>query len=364
MDVPALLSDWFTIESLSRRGGVVIVQCPYCATRYRIDSARLSGPSPQLKCSRCDHVFPAPAAKGSTTASPAAEKKPGRPRTEKAPSPAEESLTLPFEEASWKAEADEELPGPAGEELSLPDSDEEFTLGDTEPAASEAPWPEVVTAAAETDEAPPKAAPRAVRRVAPPAEPRPRAARNSRRVVERDVERGKVVVVMLFLTATVAAYSVLTATLFTDPALWDRWLGNLPWVGTLRDDRLLTRKVALSEVTGSYQRIKDGKAVFVITGRAMNTAPVSLQGVQITGKLLDEAGRALEEKTIHCGNVISTKVLKDLTHREVSVLQTLSPPPRFMIEPGESSTFVIVFMEPPSAATTFAAQVVAAHRQA
>ena len=57
------------------------------------------------------------------------------------------------------------------------------------------------------------------------------------------------------------------------------------------------------------------------------------------------------------------KVLKDLTPRELSILQKLSPPKRFMIEPGESSTFVIVFMDPPNNAVEFSAQVIAAHRQ-
>ena len=65
----------------------------------------------------------------------------------------------------------------------------------------------------------------------------------------------------------------------------------MPLVGTLGDDRLLTRKVALSEVTGSYQRIKDGKEVFVISGKALNTAPVALHGVQIAGKLFDNDGQ-------------------------------------------------------------------------
>ena len=111
------------------------------------------------------------------------------------------------------------------------------------------------------------------------------------------------------------------------------------------------------------QRIKDGKDVFVISGKAVNTARTALHSVQITGKLLDATGKELEQKTIYCGNVISTKLLKDLSPREVSVLQTLNPPKRFMIEPGESSTFVIVFMDPPRAATEFSTQVVAAQRQ-
>ena len=75
-------------------------------------------------------------------------------------------------------------------------------------------------------------------------------------------------------------------------------------------------------------------------------------------------GRPLDEKVIYCGNVISTKVLKDLTPRELSVLQKLNPTKRFMIEPGESSTFVIVFMEPPRGAVEYAVQVVGAQHQA
>ena len=57
-------------------------------------------------------------------------------------------------------------------------------------------------------------------------------------------------------------------------------------------------------------------------------------------------------------------MLKDLTPREVSILQKLSPPKRFTIEPGESSTFVIVFMDPPRQAVEFSTQVIAAQRQA
>jgi len=101
----------------------------------------------------------------------------------------------------------------------------------------------------------------------------------------------------------------------------------------------------------------------VITGKALNTAPVALRGVQIRGTMYNNAGRAVEEKTIYCGSVISTKVLKDLTPRELSILQKLSPPKQFALEPGEAATFVIVFMDPPRAAVEFSAQVVAAQHQ-
>jgi len=168
----------------------------------------------------------------------------------------------------------------------------------------------------------------------------------------------------VFLAIMVAVYGFVARTLLANPPLTDRLLGQLPIVGVLGNERLLVRKIALSEVTGAYQRIRDGKTVFVISGRAANTATVPLHGVQIAGKLLDRDGAVLDQKIISCGNVISAKVLKDLTPQEVSILQKLNPPQRFTISPGESSTFVIVFMDPPAGAAEFVAQAVAARRQA
>jgi len=311
----------------------VIIQCPYCARRYQLDLARLRGSNPMLKCSRCQRVFPAPSAKKPASPRPAREK----------PAPAGgENLTLPLDEPSWKDE-----PEPPPEEQFSPPGGEEFTLG----------------ADATGDEgAPPRRTPAST----PPEEEEEEGAAPAARRAERHArrERSDVKPVFIFLLLVVAGYAVLTRALFASPVWCDRLVGRLPLIGTLGDERLLVRKVALSDVVGSYQRIKEGKEVFVITGKALNTASVALHGVQIAGKLYDGTRRPLDQKTIYCGNVISTKVLKDLTPRELSILQKLSPPRRFMVEPGAASTFVIVFMDPPHDAVEFSTQVVAAQRQA
>ena len=313
-----------------------------------------------FKCSRCRHIFPAQASAQRPPAAAAERAKPNR--------PSEENLPLPFEEPRGKKEA--------AAELTVPEADDDFTLGteahadeltvpdtDAEPELPAVRAPETFTHAEEPDEPdeldvelsrdehehaieeePPK---------------RPRRARTP-----KARERSHMVPLFVFLALVAAGYGMLTSALFANPALSDRLVGRIPLIGTLGDERLLVRKVALSDVVGSYQRIKDGKDVFVITGKALNTAPVALQGVQIAGKLFDNSGGALDQKVISCGNVISTKVLKDLTPQEVSILQKLSPPKKFVIEPGESSTFVIVFMDPPHQAVEFTTQVVAAQRQA
>jgi predicted Zn finger-like uncharacterized protein len=313
----------------------VIIQCPYCATRYQLDAARLTGPHPLFKCSRCRQVFPSPSSK---------RKSSGPPPT--APPSIQENLTLPFEDSSWKTEA-EALPA---DDFELLEPEERFTLGsDDQPAVPAAPHLPAQAGARL----------RAGRRTVPRTGDVTPASKDERRR-----NRGKVRAIFVFLGLVVAGYAVLMRALFASPALCDKLLNSVPLIGTLGDERLLTRKVALSDVVGSYQRIKDGKEVFVITGKALNTATLALHGVQIAGKLYDSAGQTVDQKTIYCGNVISVKVLKDLSPNELSILQKLNPPKRFMIEPGGLSTFVIVFMDPPHDVVEFSINVAAAQRQA
>lgn len=344
-----------------------------------------------LKCTRCRHVFPAPTAKAQASVP--------SPPTKSSPA-GDESLTLPFDEPSWK----DEPPTSPADDLTLSEPEEQYTLGTEESAddlvvpATVAPEPDTPPVQVRRDTTPRAVAPRAQTPRAQTPQPRApiddeeeddevevdpddmeagdpiargratrgtasrgRASRGG--AVAGDSERGTVWALMIFLAAVLASYGMLTRALFTSPQLCDRLLSRVPLIGSLGDERLLTRKVALSEITGSYQRIKEGKEVFVITGKALNTAPMALHGVQIAGKLFNREGHELDQKVIFCGNVISTKVLKDLTPREVSILQKLSPPKRFTIEPGESSTFVIVFMDPPREAVEFSTQVATAQRQ-
>ena len=38
----------------------MIIECPHCATRFRLEARQLSGGRSMLKCARCRRVFPAP----------------------------------------------------------------------------------------------------------------------------------------------------------------------------------------------------------------------------------------------------------------------------------------------------------------
>jgi len=339
----------------------VIVQCPYCATRFQLDDARVKGTSPRLRCSRCRQIFAAPSGKA------AARKPTPPPRLSPADAPPQ-SLSLPFEESSWKDEPE----APAAGDFSDAAADEEFTLGTGQPPKEfdlpppDEPAEATAGAAAASDEALAEADLEEADADEPDGDVEDADEMTRRADTGVQSERGKLIVIAIFLAIVVAGYAGFAAALIASPALGERVIGaitqRLPLLGGFGNERLLTRKVALTDIAASYQRIKEDTEVFMITGRAINTSPVALHSVQILGRLYDAAGQELERKTIYCGNAISTKVLKDLSPREVSVLQTLNPPSRFQIEPGQSATFVIVFMKPPPAAAEFSAQVVSAQR--
>lgn len=321
----------------------MIVACPNCHTQFEFDAARVATASVKLKCSRCRCVFPAPVDK---------KQAPPAPPPRKRERPPLENLELRFEEADWREGSS------AAEQLSLPDTDEPYTLGTEEekrmrgedlvvesPAPMKPKDPISLDPMFEQDDD---------EFDQPPAE--------SEEAAPAPRESGMMWTILVFLGLVLLGYAGVTAAFFADPAWRDQILGQLPFVAGNDNDRLLHRKIALAEVTGSHQSVKDDKNVFVISGKAYNTAAEPLVNVQVLGSLLDADGREVGRKAIHLGNIISTKVLTEMTRKEIEVFHNLNVSWR-NIEPGQSYPFVIVFTDPPKNATEFTAKVIGALRQ-
>lgn len=355
-----------------------------------------------LKCSRCRHIFPAertqrvapPSPRTSEPASP-----PARPRGD---------LDLAFDEAEWEGEEPE---------LEAPRDDEVFSLG-TADASPRRPSP---AARHEprllSDDAPAIEARRSGKTIDPleeqptldlgdysfdedgdddsPAAPT-RHARlrggepeqddddvnedededigaherdddedDGPESEEDDVRRGRgwAIPVILFFSVVVACYFLLARELISDRSFAEEFVERLPMVGSsLAADRLLFRKVALSDIEGSFTRVKQGKDVFVISGTALNTASRPLRNIRIEGTVFDSAGRALQQETITCGGMDARRLLQGLSLREVEMLGKVEPSRKFHLDPGETTTFAIVFTNPPSGAADFSARVASAQR--
>jgi predicted Zn finger-like uncharacterized protein len=318
----------------------MIVECPSCATRYKLDPGRLSGAGARLKCARCGNVFPPPTPRKSGVGTPA----------RKTTTAQEESLELPFDGTVWRGDEDEQ-PVP---ESAQHEPDDGFVLGAETPTT-----PVFETSADDSD---------SFAEDEPEPEPHDLAASlptyRVRRKRSPESERGKLGTLLVFMLLVLGGYGILTLSLFSRPERTDRWFGEVPLIKAAVRDYALSRSVLLDNVSGSYQQIRDGKEVFVVAGQALNASREPLGAVQVAGSLYGVDGKLLAEKTIYCGNVISTRVLKGLSRREVSILQELNPPRQFALDSGEASTFVIVFMDPPQGVAEFSARISAARRQA
>jgi hypothetical protein len=134
-------------------------------------------------------------------------------------------------------------------------------------------------------------------------------------------------------------------------------------IGKEARDRTGGNDVALIDIAGRYERTKEGKLVFVVTGKAVNHSAESLRGVQIVSKLYDPTDRRLDEQISACGNPMQANI-GDLSVHQAAILRGIKPPPEFSVQPGGQCPFVAIFLDVPATVGTFSTEVLRARRQA
>lgn len=337
------------------------VTCPQCETRYQMPPRSRLQSRPSLRCTRCDHVFDP-----------------------------EEGLEAPSLDAAE--------PEPEDERFQFDDPDDDVDA--PPPAKSRRRKPPIVTKAppppppedddadAEDDEdepevamppPPPRRAPARRARPTPVAEdfddedaeeddepepaPPPRARKRAARDADGD-EPAKSAggsparFALRCMLAVTLAYAVLSIYLYTHPRRVGEVLGGLPVVGQqLSDVRLSPASIQLTDLHGDYQRVHGDNLVFVVTGTAINNAPIAVSGVQIQARV---HGPTELRQTVFCG--AAPKDIRELSVREIDLLQTLTPPKDWTLPPGEQAPFLVAFVSPPVPLDDFTVEVVGVRR--
>ncbi len=369
---------------------MIEVQCTSCQTRYRIDERVLPAERPTFKCSRCGHVFSgeprrleaspsgdaesAPASPGPEPAvppSPDIAKRPraaapaSKPQAASEPEPDSDPLARPF------GERDEFKPG---ENLSFDFSaDEDGPTADTEPAPEPAeaddgerwevgepgPEPESGREGPSAIVEPPrwtpsKVAPASESAAAVEAQPQPRAEPAARKAAVHSSTF--FLLVFLFVAA---AFGMLAALIAGQPAAARQMLNRLSPLDA-RFSPLARDSIALREVHTERQRLKGDRSALIVSGRAENLGHEPLHAIEIAVELLDPARRALAQETVYCGNLISTRMVTEMTPRELEFFQKLTPPKGFVLDAGQSSLFMAVFIDPPAGSNRLRVAVVQA----
>ncbi len=342
------------------------VQCPRCRTQYRVPDSRPTGENPVFKCTRCENVF-----------APGEERKTSR-RKKKEAVADPPNLSFAFgqqgDEAKDGSAAQRAAAGDNSEEPAfvgeLDDPAAEAGFGDDHTSLPDESWDEGLETDDESleeeaeyeDDAEEEDDLRGLHDEDEDwdTEPKQRSSRRPKKAAVRPRgrrERGDATpgrahrsplrpvggaVALLCLT-----YLLIAGTFVRRPDLAMNTLTQIPVLGNLLgQDHLLAWRLELRDVRGGLDHIKGNRLAYVVTGRAVNTTSQNLRLVEIEGELI-AGGKSHIKRKSYAANQ-AKRTIRDLSMSEVDMLLRLEPNRRFVIRPGESASFLLVFPDPPA----------------
>ena len=156
------------------------------------------------------------------------------------------------------------------------------------------------------------------------------------------------------LVGVTLCYGAFSIYLVTHADVTRTLLARIPLVGsTLLESRLDPASIQLTNVRGEFERVKGDRLVFVVKGSAVNASPIPVRGIQVEGHL---TGAKEERQVVFCG--AAPRDVRDLSLREIALLQTLEPPADWAVAPSDQTDFLIVFANPPADLKDYSVEVV------
>lgn len=327
----------------------MIIECPYCTTRFRLDERSLGASRPTtLRCSQCRRTFAPPPradpdaddddlsfeydddsesvadAEDTDTTEDEVSLEPPRGRSRA------EQLILPSSRRSPRDDSQHSLFGDD-------DEDDDYSIGDS--AARDAQFEQDFIGGDEDDEY----FDDGESDVSQPVQIRP---------------------LLVFVALVVVGYAALTWTLRTNPDWARNLMQQMPVLGSEVDANRLGRAVVLEDLRGRYERTKEGKLIFVVTGNARNDHDEPLRGIRVELQLVDVNGSPVAKQATTCGNAMRPDLVRDLTEEQVAILRGwgTKPPVDTNVNPGASCPIVSIFLDVPANVAEFSGEVVQARR--
>lgn len=324
------------------------VQCPRCDTQYRVPEERLNHRRPSFKCTRCGHVFPAdrPAPRGRAS-------EPERNLSFTFDSSEDTAVTATLRGEEPKRDAPLAMPPEPG------DDEPAFVAAGSldEPPADEIPAKPTRDRRAPDLDSDAEDDATSVLIGAPPERKMPIRPRTVLATPRPQPRRSPVGAVGIGVAATLVVYTGLALHLNRTPERTLDTLAEVPLLGRLiGDDNLLAWRLELVEVEGGLDHIKGQRQAYIVSGRAVNTTGEQLRIIEIEGKLI-AGGEVRQQRRVYAANQFK-KTVQELSASEVEMLLRLEPNRRFMVQPGESARFLLVFPDPPENVTGVECKVV------
>jgi predicted Zn finger-like uncharacterized protein len=286
----------------------MIITCPDCTTKFRIDEEKLRPEGSKLRCGRCGFVFVATALDGES-----------------------ESAAESPEPVGGGARHNEKSGG------SSPSVDSEADIADPEELAEDS-WSGLSEFAEEGEDLSEFAEERS--------EPQ------SRRMIW-------MLVLLLLLAAAAAGYYLVP-----------RFQASIPFLGSLAPSVQMVEPAKASQVRPlegfSLREVRQYVVhnehfgpLLVIEGKVVNNSSREREKVKVRAKLLDMKGEVLQSKTFYCGNSLSLFQLK--VSEKDRIFSSLNSKQGVLsvggVAPGQAVKFMTAFPQPPAQLGEFSLQV-------
>ncbi len=149
-------------------------------------------------------------------------------------------------------------------------------------------------------------------------------------------------------------FALVTFVLGISPSLSREMLAQLPVIGgEFASAAPHQNVVALSEVRAEYRRLDRNRRALIISGRAENRGAEPLHTIQVGVSLVDRQQHAVVSQSVFCGDLVSPKIVSQMTPHELQFFQKLAPPKNFTLKSGDSSPFFVMFINPPPNVANF-----------
>ena len=379
----------------------MLVQCPGCRTTYRVSDNAITSPNPTFRCSRCKHIFVTASKNETKSLAKALNTLPATgeqeeenrefsfsfPSQKKGEEEKRESYGSPeAKNTSFDQKPDEQKPAStearAGESLFIPQEKPVIRTTDDSMAAGQ----DKDTGFEPTEQCEDSGSIRSSEdrddgrfvisdesqsiqtQIAAHTEPEPNPSPPSQEDKTAfpgfEPQVGQPLSTVPYLTlfgCLLLIFSILTFAHQVQPRRIDSFLKRIPWfgAGVFRNSHL-RNGITLQSVRPSIQKLMENREVFVVAGVAANHNLTGVRQVRIEGRAYSAEGKEIERQTIAVGNAISEKIIRDMTARDLSILQKLESRKRFEIGPEESANFALVFLKPTKEIKTFSCRVVSA----
>jgi predicted Zn finger-like uncharacterized protein len=118
--------------------------------------------------------------------------------------------------------------------------------------------------------------------------------------------------------------------------------------------------VSLSQVHAEYRLLDGNRRALIVSGRAENRGAEPLHTIEVGVSLVDNQQHPVLTQSAYCGDLVSPKIVSQMTPHELQFFQKLAPPKNFALKSGDSSPFFVMFINPPPNVTNFQVSVIKA----